>query len=58
MALDLMVHLFMLAVFTVVVLEDDNGSLSKTEIALTFHVMVSTHELWCVVVESFVEVRD
>lgn len=41
MSLDLIVHLFMLAVYTVVVLEDDDGTVSKTEIALTFHVMVS-----------------
>lgn len=41
MALDFIVHLFMLVVYTVVVLENDNGSVSKTEIALTLHVMVS-----------------
>ncbi|CAM9221663.1 unnamed protein product, partial [Laminaria digitata] len=39
MALDFIVHLFMLAVYTAVVLEDDDGTVSKSEIALMFHVV-------------------
>ena len=42
MSLDFIVHLFMLAVYTVVVLEDDDESISETEIALTLHVVVSS----------------
>ncbi|CAM9508523.1 unnamed protein product [Scytosiphon promiscuus] len=39
MVLGFYVHLIMLFLYTVVVLEDDDGQLSKTEIFLTFHVM-------------------
>ena len=41
MVLDFIVHLFMLALYTVVVFEEQNGPICKAEIALTFHVVVS-----------------
>lgn len=40
MFLDFVVHLFMLTLYTLVVLEGDDGSVSTTEIVLTFHVTV------------------
>lgn len=42
MVLGFYVHLITLFLYTVVVLEDDDGQLSNTEIFLTFHVTVST----------------
>ncbi|CAN0108570.1 unnamed protein product, partial [Hapterophycus canaliculatus] len=39
MVLDFYVHLITLSLYTAVVLEDDDGQLSNTEIFLTFHVM-------------------
>lgn len=48
MLLGFFVHLIMLVLYTVVVLEDDDGKLSNTEKILTFHVVVSTScRCWC-----------
>lgn len=41
MALELIVHLFILTVYTVVVLEEHNGPITLAEIVLTVHVVVS-----------------
>ena len=41
MFLDFLVHLLMLTLYTLVLLEGDDGSVSMAEIALTFHVTVS-----------------
>lgn len=45
MALDFVVHLVMLVVYTLVVLEDDRGKLSTPERVLVFHVVVSAPSL-------------
>eukprot|EP00903_Cladosiphon_okamuranus_P009455 g9014.t1 len=51
MALSFYVHLVMLALYTTVVLEDDDGELSNTEIVLTFYVMAE-------IVSNLVQIWD